>query len=101
MISDTQDRRSIVPRDVPPNFKTFINENLMDINSLSDAINSFSDQDKQKLIEAVQQNQARLEIQGMISSLLDSHCFDQCVKSTKSLTGAEKGTLNLNFRMFI
>lgn len=67
----------------------------MDLNSLNDAINNFSDKDKEKLIHAVQENQAKLEIQGMISSLLDNHCFDQCIKSTKSLTGSEKGLINI------
>ncbi len=63
----------------------------MDLNSLQDAMNNFSDKDKERLIDVVQENQSRLEIQGMISSLLDNHCFDQCIKSSKSLTGAEKG----------
>ena len=74
----------------------------MDLNSISDAINSFSDNDKEKLIQEVQENQARLEIQGMISSLLESHCFDQCIKNTKSLTAADKGMINILIpRMFI
>lgn len=67
----------------------------MDINSLNDSLNSFSDPDKEKLIHAVQESQARLEMQEMITSLLDNHCFDQCIKSTKSLTGPEKGIIAL------
>ena len=67
----------------------------MDLEALNDVINNFSDKDKELLIIAAQENQSKIEIQGMITSLLDNHCFDQCVKSTKSLTGSEKGISNI------
>jgi hypothetical protein len=75
----------------------------MDFNSLNDTINNFSDKDKEKLIAAVQENQAKIEIQGMISSLLDNHCFDQCIKNTKSLNSSEKGSISyfLQDRVFV
>lgn len=97
MISDTPERRSQVPKEVPPNLRILIMNFLplkktMDLHSLNDAINNFSD--KERLIQAVQENQAKLEIQGMITSLLDNHCFDQCIKSSKSLTGSEKGIID-------